>query len=131
MNNYNSIGSYTHSTAKYGVKRHVRPRRVKQLSVRLSEWKQVGRVVIWVLPVLLVLNIMCSSAISSMDHSIGQLVVGNQALETKNVELLAEKAIVGSEFSVKELAADKLGLVKVTKGQVGLFNRQYGTFEYR
>jgi len=131
MSNYDSIGSYTSSTAKYGVKRHVRPRRVAQLSIRLAEWKQVGRVVIWILPVLLILNIMCSSAISSMSHSIGKFADGNQVLETRNVELLAEKAIVGSELSVRELAADKLGLVKVTRGQVGLYNRQYGNFEYR
>lgn len=131
MNNYNSIGSYTRSTAKYGVKRHVRPRRVSHLSIRLTEWKQVGRVVIWILPVLLILNIMCSSAISSMSHSIGQLADESQALETRNIELLAEKAIVGSELSVRKLALDKLGLVEVSKGQVGLYNRQYGTFEYR
>ena len=131
MNNYNSIGSYTSSTARYGVKRHVRPRRVTQLSIRLTEWKQVGRVIIWILPVLLILNIMCSSAISSMSHSIGQFTDGNQVLETKNVGLLAEKAIVGSELSVRKLAADKLGLVKVEKGQVGLYNRQFGTFVYR
>lgn len=131
MNNYNSIGSYTSSSAKYGVKRHLRPRRVAQLSIKLTEWKQVGRAVIWILPVLLILNIMCSSAISSMSHSIGQIVDTSQALETKNIGLLAEKAIVGSERNVRELAADKLGLVKVTKGQVGLYNRQYRTFEYR
>jgi len=131
MNNYNSIGSYARPTAKYGVQRHVRPRRVAQLSIRLTEWKQVGRVVIWILPVLLIFNIMCSSAISSMNHSIGQFVDGNQVLETRNVELLAEKAIVGSEVSVRALAADTLGLAKVTRGQVGLFNRQYRTFEYR
>jgi hypothetical protein len=66
-----------------------------------------------------------------MSHSIGQLVDESQVLETKNIELLAEKAIVGSELSVRKLASDKLGLVKVSKGQVGLYNRQYGTFEYR
>lgn len=131
MNNYNSIGSYSRSTAKLGVKQHVRPRRVAQLSVRLAEWKQVGKVVIWILPVLLILNIMCSSAISSMSHSVGQVSDANLVLETRNVALLAEKATVGSELNVRKLAAEKLGLVKVTKGQVGLFNRQYGTFEYR
>jgi len=131
MNNFNSIGSYTSSTVKYGVKRHVIPRRVAQLSFRLTEWKQVGRIVIWILPVLLILNIICSSAISSMSHSIGQVVAGNEALETKNIGLLAEKAIVGSELNVRKLAADKLGLVKVEKGQVGLYNRQYRAFVYR
>lgn len=131
MNNYNSIGSYTRSTAKFGVRQHVKPRRVAQLSVRLAEWKQVGKVVIWILPVLLILNIMCSSAISSMNHSIGRAYEENKVLETRNVELLAEKAIIGSELSVRKLAADKLGLVKVTKGQVGLYNRQYRTFDYR
>jgi hypothetical protein len=131
MNNYNSIGSHAGSTAKYGVKRHVGPRRVAQLSIRLTEWKQVGRVVIWLLPVLLILNIMCSSAISSMSHSIDQFVDVNQALETENIGLLAEKAIVGSELSVRKLAADKLGLVQVTKMQVGLYNRQHQNFQYR
>ena len=131
MNNYNSIGSYTSSTAKYGVKRHAGTRRVAQLSIRLTEWKQIGRVVIWILPVLLIINIMCSSAISSMSHSIGQVVDGNLLLETRNVGLLAEKAILGSELSVRKLAADTLGLVEVEKGQVGLYNRQYGTFVYR
>ncbi len=131
MNNFNSIGSYTSSTAKYGAKRHVRPRRVAQLSIRLTEWKQIGRVVIWILPVLLILNVMCSSAISSMSHSIGKVTDGNQVLETRNVELLAEKAIVGSELNVRALAADKLGLVKISKGQVGLYNRQHHNFVYR
>ncbi len=131
MNNYNSIGSYTRPTAKYGVRQHVRPRRLNQLSIRVAEWKQVGKIIIWVLPVLLILNIMCSSAISSMNHSILQAEESNLLLETKNVELLAEKAVIASEASVKQLAADKLGLVEVVKGQVGLFNRQYGTFDYR
>ncbi len=131
MNNYNSIGSYTRPTAKYGVRQHVRPRRLNQLSIRVAEWKQVGKIIIWVLPVLLILNIMCSSAISSMNHSILQSEESNLLLETKNVELLAEKAVIASEASVKQLAADKLGLVEVVKGQVGLFNRQYGTFDYR
>ncbi|MFT5699693.1 MAG: hypothetical protein ACI8ZB_002554 [Desulforhopalus sp.] len=131
MNNYNSIGSYTRSTAKFGVRQHVKPRRVVHLSIRLAEWKQVGKIVIWILPVMLILNIMCSSAISSMNHSIGQAIDTNKALETKNVELLVEKAMVGSETNVRKLAADNLGLVKVVRGQVGLYNRQYGTFEYR
>ena len=131
MNNYNSIGSYSRSTAKFGVKQHVRSRRVAQLSVRLADWKQVGKIVIWILPVLLILNIMCSSAISSMSHSVGQISKKNLVLETKNVGLLAEKASVGSELNVRKLAAEKLGLVNITKGQVGLYNRQYGTFEYR
>lgn len=131
MNNYNSIGSYTRPAAKYGVRQHVRPRRLNQLSIRVAEWKQVGKIVIWILPVLLVLNIMCSSAISSMNHSILQVTDSKQLLESKNIELLAEKAVVASEASVKQLAAEKLGLVEVAKGQVGLFNRQYGTFVYR
>ena len=131
MNNYNSIGSYTRPAAKYGVRQHVKPRRVGQLSVKLTEWKQVGRIVIWVIPFLLVLNVMCSSAISSMNHSIRQVTEASQLLESRNIELLAEKAVVGSEANVKQLAAEKLGLVEVTKGQVGLFNRQYGTFGYR
>ena len=131
MNNYNSIGSYTRPTAKYGVRQHVRPRRVNQLSLQLSEWKQIGKIVIWLLPVLLVLNVMCSSAISSMNHSIIQVTESNQTLDSMNVELLSKKAVIASDESVKQLAADKLGLVAVKRGQVGLFNRQYGTFDYR
>lgn len=131
MNNYNSIGSYTRPTAKYGVRQHVKPRRLSKLSFKVAEWRQVGKVVIWVLPLLLLLNIMCSSAISSMDHAIIKATESNQILETRNVELLAEKAVVASETSVKELAAEKLGLVEVVKGQVGVFNRKYRTFDYR
>ena len=131
MNNYNSIGSYARSGVKVGIRQHIRPRRAAQLTIRLAEWKQAGKIVIWVLPVLLIINVMCSSAISSMNHSIGKTIEANQLLETKNVELLAEKAITGSETSVKKRAADTLGLVEVVKGQVGLYNRQYGTFAYR
>lgn len=131
MNNYNTIGSYNRPNAKYGVRQNVRPRRLNQLSIRVTEWKQVGKIIIWVLPVLLILNIMCSSAISSMNHSISQVAESNQLLESRNIELLAEKAVIASEASVKQLAAEKLGLVEVVKGQVGLFNRQYGTFDYR
>lgn len=131
MNNYTNIGSHTRSNVKFGVRQHVRPRRVVQLNIRVAEWKQAGKVVIWILPVLLILNLMCSSAISSIDHSIGKITETNQVLETKNVELLAEKAISASELNVKKRAAETLGLVQTVKGQVGLFNRQYGTFEYR
>jgi hypothetical protein len=66
-----------------------------------------------------------------MSHSIGKVTDGNQVLETRNIELLAEKAIVGSELNVRALAADKLGLVKISKGQVGLYNRQHHNFVYR
>lgn len=131
MNNYNNIGSYTRSTAKFGIRQHVAPRRVANLSIRLTEWKQVGRVVVWILPVLLIINIMCSSAISSMNHSISKFSETSQVLESENVALLAEKAVVGSELNVRKRAAATLGLVETTKGQVGLYNRQYGTFQYR
>lgn len=130
MNNYKTIGSYTRPNAKYGVRQHVRPRLLSQLSIRVTEWRQIGKAVIWVLPVLLLLNIMCSSAISSMDHAIHRMSEANQLLETRNVELLAEKAVVASESSVKQLAAEKLGLVEVSEGQVGVFNRQSRTFDY-
>ena len=131
MENYNNIGSYTRSTVKIGVRQHVRSRKAMNLTGWLAEWKQAGKIVIWILPVLLILNIMCSSAISSMNNSIAQIDGANQGLETKNVELLAEKAMLGSEISVKSLAADQLGLAEVKRGQVGIFNRQYGTFDYR
>jgi hypothetical protein len=131
MENYNSIGSYTRSTVKIGVRQHVRSRKAINLAARLAEWKQAGKIVIWILPVLLILNVLCSSAISSMNHSIVLVSAANQGLETKNVELLAEKAMVGSEISVKSLAAEKLGLAEVSRGQVGVFNRQFGTFDYR
>jgi hypothetical protein len=66
-----------------------------------------------------------------MNHSITEISTSAQSLETKNVELLAEKAILGSEVSVKNLAAEKFGLAEVKRGQVGVFNRQFGTFDYR
>jgi Tfp pilus assembly protein PilO len=131
MENYNSLGSYTRSTVKIGVRQHVRSRKGFNLAARLAEWKQAGKIVIWILPVLLILNVMCSSAISSMNHSITEISTSAQSLETKNVELLAEKAILGSEVSVRNLAAEKLGLAEVKRGQVGVFNRQFGTFDYR
>ncbi|WP_458778402.1 hypothetical protein [Desulforhopalus sp. 52FAK] len=66
-----------------------------------------------------------------MNHSIIQVTEANQTLDSINVELLTKKAVIASDASVKQLAADKLGLVEVKRGQVGLFNRQYGTFVYR
>lgn len=131
MNNYINIGSHTRSSVKLGVRQHIRPRRAVQLTIRLSEWKQVGKSVLWILPVLLILNVMSSSAISSMNHSLGKITIANQVLETRNIELLTEKAMRGSALSVKNRAADTLGLVEAVKGQVGVYNRQHRIFEYR
>lgn len=131
MSNYSSIGSYTSSITKNGVRQLGKPWDFSRIAVRLAEWKQVGKIVIWILPVLLVLNVMCSSAISSMNHSIGKVTEATVVLETKNLGLLAERAIAGSELNVKKRAEDTLGLVAAVKGQVGLFNRQYGSFQYK
>jgi len=66
-----------------------------------------------------------------MEHSIGQVAGTSQVLESENIELLAEKATIGSEMNVKNMAEDNLGLVKAVKGQVGLYNRNLKRFEYR
>jgi len=66
-----------------------------------------------------------------MNHSIVQINDTYTTLDSKNVELLTKKALIAADESVKQLAADTLGLVTAEKGKVGLFNRQYGTFNYR
>ncbi len=131
MNFHNATGSYTRSTVKYGVRRQVRTRKPIRLSVSLDGLTQVGKVVVWVLPVLLVVNLMCSSGISSMTHSVGQMQSLNKELESTNVALLARKARVASETNVRKLASERLGLEDTTKGQVGRFNRRFGRFDYK
>ncbi len=130
MNFHNATGSYTGSTVKYGARRQVRARRRLNLFLSFDSLARVGKVVVWVLPVLLLVNLMCSSAISSMTHSTNQLQTLNKELESENVALLAQKALVGSETNVRKLASEKLGLENKTKGQVGLFNRRFGRFDY-
>lgn len=130
MNFHNATGSYTRSTVKYGVRSQVRTRKALKLSVSLDGLTQVGKVVVWVLPVLLVVNLMCSSGISSMTHSVGQMQSLVKELESTNVALLAHKARVASETNVRKLAFERLGLEDTTKGQVGRFNRRFGRFDY-
>lgn len=93
-------------------------------------WKMAGKAGLLMLPLVLGVNLIIASAITSVDHKI--IAVDNQRHELmdKNIGMLARKARLWAPEHVRELAADKLSLYAGAKKQVGKFSRRKGTFIY-
>ncbi|MGB3211865.1 MAG: hypothetical protein WBB19_14270 [Desulforhopalus sp.] len=130
MNYNNSTEAYMRSAAKIGLRQHVRPRELSDLSAWLVLWKPVGKVLLMIFPLVLVINMLVASAVTNADHMIVRVGNERHELMDKNIELLAHKARLWAPANIQQLAGEKLALYADSGDQVGKFNRGTGTFVY-
>lgn len=130
MNFHNSTQTYLRPVAKVGLRQQLRPRDLFDLPGGLVLWRSVGKVMLFILPLVLLVNMIFGSFIGSVDRSI--TVVDNQhhELMDQNIEMLATKARLWDPAYMQKLAGEKLSLHAVSKKQIGKFDRRKGTFTY-
>lgn len=130
MNYLNSNQSYYRTATKIGVRPQAGTRKAISFPIDTAIWKAVGKIMLVVLPLVLVINISFSSAVSSLERSISLQTEKYQQVEDLNIDLLAQKARVWAPSNVEKLAAERLSLYKPRENQVGTFDRKLRTFTY-
>ena len=105
-------------------------RLAKRLPTSISFWRQVGKILFFVLPIVLAVNMYVSSSVSKINKSIVAVDNMHHELMDRNIELRAMKAQLRNPEQLQKIAAEKLSLYVHTKGQVGKFNRRKGYFIY-
>lgn len=92
--------------------------------------RRLVRVALFVVPITLVCNLVCSSLISGTEQEIAMIAEKKAALETTNITLLAKRAMTWGPDNMERLAKEKLDLAPAKKGQIGVFDRRIGIFRY-
>lgn len=130
MNFINTTQTYVRPASKTTPLRHLLNLGVFDLAGGPVLWKMAGKAALIMLPLVLGVNLIIASAITSVDHKITAVDNKRHELMDKNIEMLARKARLWAPGNVKELAAEKLSLYTGSKDQVGKFSRRKGTFIY-
>jgi len=130
MNIYNSSQSYLRPINQVVSGQQSLWQRFEKFPTSISFWKPVGKFLIFVLPVVLVVNLYVSSSVAEINMSVMVADNNHHELMDRNIELRAMKAQIRNPERLQELAAEKLSLYVHTKGQVGKFNRRKGYFIY-
>jgi len=104
-----------------GVRHHLRARDTRELMGGLV-MKAVGKVALVLLPLVLTINMILSSAVHDIERSFA--AVDNQRHESmdKNIELLAHRARFLAPDNIQQLAGQKLALFAASGDQVERFN---------
>lgn len=131
MNYNNSTDVYMRSIAKIGTRQPVRSLELFDLSGWLVLWKPVGKILLLLFPLLLMVNLLISSAVSNADSSIAGLDNERHKLMDKNIELLASRARLWAPENIRKLAGEKLALYENSGDQIGHFSRKKGMFIYK
>jgi hypothetical protein len=102
----------------------------KNFPVDASLLRAFGKPMLFLLPVVLLINLAIVGSIGSMDRKM--VAVGNERhqLMDQNIGLLATKARLYAPEHIKQLAAEKLSLYVADKEQVAKFNSRQRTFRY-
>jgi hypothetical protein len=130
MNFHNSSQSYLRSINQAGVEPQSLIQRLATFPINLSFWKPVGKMLFFILPVVLAVNMYVSSAAGGINQSIIEADNYHHELMDRNIELRAMKAKLRNPGQLQELVAEKLSLYVHAKGQVGKYNRRKGYFIY-
>lgn len=136
MNFQNYTEGYIRPVAKMGIMQHMqsrkrmRSRNIFELPGGIVLWKTAAKVMLWILPVILTVNMFVASAINNIDQSFVAVDNQHHLLMDKNIEMLAHRAQLLAPSKLQKLAEEKLSLYATSKNQVGKFNRRSGTFSY-
>lgn len=118
MNIQSSANNYYRTASHIGIQQKVESRRAFDLPGGVLLWKAAAKVMLWSLPLVLGINLMCSSLIRSQEQRIGELQQAMAAIEQSNIELRTKKARLASPEIVKVAAAEKLSLFEPAPGQI-------------
>lgn len=130
MNFHNSSQPFLRSINQVGAETESLSQKMIKFPTSFSFWKPVGKILFFVLPLVLAVNMYTSSVANRMNKAI--IVVDNihHELMDRNIELRAMKAQLRNPEQLQEMVAEKLSLYSHTKGQVGIFDRRKGYFTY-
>jgi ABC-type thiamine transport system ATPase subunit len=113
-----STGNYFRTAAHVGVRQKVSRRRPLDLPGGLQLWQAVGKVLLWSVPVILSLNLVCSSVTHSYRTDISATQQAMIEEEKQMEELLQQRTKLISPVRVKVAAAVKLDLFEPEPNQI-------------
>ena len=113
-----STGNYFRTAAHVGIRQKVARRRALDLPGGIQLWQAVGKVLLWTVPLVLSLNLICSSVINSYHSEIAATQQTMAAEEKLMNELLQQKQQLTSPMRVKIAAAVKLDLYEAEPNQI-------------
>ena len=113
-----TTGNYFRTAAHVGIRQKVARRRPFDLPGGLLLWQAVGKVLLWSVPLVLSLNLACSSVINSYRSEIAATQQAMFEEEKKMEELLQQRIRLTSPVRIKIAAAVKLDLYEPEPNQI-------------
>lgn len=113
-----TTGNYFRTAAHVGIRQKVARRRPLDLPGGLQLWQAVGKVLLWSVPLVLSLNLVCSSVINSYRSEIAATQQAMFEEEKQMEELLQHRTRLISPVRVKLAAAVKLDLFEPEPNQI-------------
>jgi ABC-type thiamine transport system ATPase subunit len=118
MNIQSTTGNYFRTAVQVGVRQKVARRRPLDLPGGLQLWQAVGKVMLWGVPLVLSLNLLCSSLSNSYRSEITVMQQAIHQEEKQMEQLLQQRTRLTSPVRVKIAAAAKLDLFEPEKNQI-------------
>ena len=113
-----TTGNYLRTAAHVGIRQRVARRRQLDLPGGLQLWRALGKVLLWSVPLVLSLNLICSSVINSYRSEITATQQAMFEEEKQMEELLQQRNRLVSPIRVKLAAAVKLDLYEPEPNQI-------------
>ena len=113
-----TTGNYFRTAAHVGIRQKVARRRPLDLPGGLQLWQAVGKILLWSVPLVLTLNLVCSSVINSYRSEIAATQQAMFEEEKQMNELLQQRTRLTSPVRVKIAAAVKLDLFEPEPNQI-------------
>lgn len=118
MNIGSQININYRTAADIGIRQKVGSRQALSFPGGIALWKTAGKVMLWALPAVLSLNLLCSTLITHQENTARNLQNALTAIEEKNIALRTEKAQLTSPQMMRVAAAEKLSLYEPTAEQI-------------
>lgn len=118
------------STVPVGMRQHLSRRGVLELPGGILLWKALGKVLLILLPVVVGGHLLLSSFVDNAEESLRAADDAHYNLTIANSLLKSERLQLLSPAQVHAVAGDSLSLHTPEKGQVRVYNRTTGQFQY-
>lgn len=113
-----TTGNYFRTAAHVGIRQKVARRRPLDLPGGLQLWQAVAKVLLWTVPLVLSLNLVCLTVINSHRSDIAATQQAMFEEEREMKELLQQRTRLTSPVRVKIAAAVKLDLFEPEPNQI-------------